>query len=313
MDLNYDLIIVGAGPAGMTAGVFAARKGLKTAIVSKDLGGQVNWTTDIENYMGFQEIDGPALMKKFETQVQELHLDQKLIPVRAIAREGEGFRVKTESGEELRGRAVLVCSGKRPRTLDVPGEVEFRNKGVSYCATCDGPLFKNKAVAVVGGGNSALKSALDLANYATEIHLVSLTPLTADAVLVERLNGNSKVKQHLEHTVVEVRGGPIVDRILLEAVRSKQRFEIPVSGVFIEIGLEPNVDFLGDLVARNEAGEVKIDCYCRTDVPGLYAAGDVSSVPEKQIIIAAGEGAKAAIIAWEDLLRTREPALAGSV
>ncbi|TCL67364.1 alkyl hydroperoxide reductase subunit F [Hydrogenispora ethanolica] len=307
--MDYDLIIVGAGPAGMTAGVFAARKGLKTAIVTKDVGGQVNWTTDIENYMGFQEIDGQALMEKFEIQVKELQLEEKLTPVQGIQRDGEGFRVRTEAGEELRGRAVLVCSGKRPRTLNVPGEVEFRNKGVSYCSTCDGPLFKNKPVAVVGGGNSAAKSALDLANYATEIHLISMTPLTADAILVERLNGNPKVKQHIEHTVTEIRGGPTVNRVLVEAVRSKERFEIPVQGVFIEIGLEPNVDFLGDLVERNEAGEVKIDCCCRTNVAGLYAAGDVSSVPEKQIIVAAGEGAKAAIIAWEDLLHAREPAL----
>jgi alkyl hydroperoxide reductase subunit F len=303
--MTYDLIIIGAGPSGMTAGVFAARKGLKTLIISKDLGGQVNWTTDIENYMGFQEIDGQALMEKFEAQVKELHLEEQLTAVTSLQKQGEIFKVATKE-QEYTAKAVIVSSGKKPRTLNVPGEVEFRNKGVSYCATCDGPLFRNIPVAVVGGGNSAVKSALDLANYASELHLIASNGLTADNILVERLNKVERLTKYLEHTVVEIKGGKSVEKLVLEEVKTKRRFEINVQGVFIEIGLDPNHDFLGELVEKNEVGEIKIDCLCRTNVPGLYAAGDVTSVPEKQIIVAAGEGAKAALKAWEYLLKNSE-------
>ena len=300
--MGYDLIIAGAGPAGMTAGVFAARKGLKTLIITKDVGGQVNWTTDIENYMGFQEIDGQMLMEKFEDQVKNLHLEEKLTEIKGIKKEADEFKVRTANNEEFTARAIIVASGKKPRTLNVPGETEFRNKGVSYCSTCDGPLFRDLPVAVVGGGNSAVQSVLDLANYAKEIHLISSTQLTADTVLVERLKGMEKVKQHLECAVVEIKGGKSVEKVLVEAVKTKERFEIPVGGVFIEIGLNPNDDFLDESVNRNDAKEVIVDCYCRTNIPGLYAAGDVTSVPEKQIIVAAGEGAKAALKAWEYLI-----------
>ncbi len=307
--MEYDLVIIGAGPAGMTASVFGARKGLKIGMVAKDIGGQVNWTTDIENYMGFQEIDGQELMGKFEKQLDQLGIDKKITEVQAVRKDGERFRVQTPEGE-LTGRAVLVCSGKKPKTLNVSGETEFRNKGVSYCSTCDGPIFKNLPVAVVGGGNSAVKAVLDLINYTAEVHLISLTPLTADQVLTDRLRNQAKLKQYIEHTVVEIKGDKTVQTVLVEAVKTKQRFEIPVRGVFIEIGLTPNTEFLEPAVKRNELGEIQIDCFCRTNLPGLYAAGDSTSVPEKQIIVAAGEGAKAAIIAWGDLLRQPQPALA---
>ncbi len=306
--MEYDLVIIGAGPAGMTAGVFGARKGLKIGMVAKDIGGQVNWTTDIENYMGFQEIDGQELMGKFEKQLDQLGIDKKLTEVQAVRKDGERFRVQTPEGE-LIAQAVLVCSGKKPKTLNIPGENEFRNKGVSYCSTCDGPIFKNLPVAVVGGGNSAAKAVLDLINYTAEVHLISLTPLTADQVLTDRLQNQAKLKQYIEHTVVEIKGDKTVQTVLVEAVKTKQRFEIPVRGVFIEIGLTPNTEFLDPAVKRNELGEIQIDCFCRTNLPGLYAAGDSTSVPEKQIIVAAGEGAKAAIVAWGDLLQKPQPAL----
>lgn len=303
--MTYDLIIVGAGPSGMTAGVFAARKGLKTLIISEDLGGQVNWTSDIENYMGFQEIDGQALMEKFEAQVKELHLEEELTTVVDIRKEGEIFKIVTKNQEYV-SKAVIVSSGKKPRTLNVPGEQEFRNKGVSYCATCDGPLFRNLPVAVVGGGNSALKSALDLANYASEIHLIANSGLSADHILVERFNKLDHLKKYLSHAVVEIKGGKSVEKAILEDIQNKHKFEINVQGIFIEIGLDPNQGFLGDWVEKNEVGEIKVDCLCRTNIPGLYAAGDVTSVPEKQIIVAAGEGAKAALKAWEFLLKSPE-------
>jgi alkyl hydroperoxide reductase subunit F len=302
----YDLIIIGAGPAGMTAAVFAARKGLKTLIVSKDIGGQVNWTTDIENYMGFQEIDGPALMDKFETQVKELHLEEKLTEIRSLHKEGEIFKIVTANSEQLEARSVIIASGKKPKTLNVPGEIEFRNKGVSYCATCDGPLFRGLPVAVVGGGNSAAKSILDLHNYTQDLFWIANQGITADAILTERTSHLPGLRKYLEHNVVAILGTKSVEKIRIEKITTKETIEIPVQGIFIEIGLEPNVDFLGKNVVQNEAAEIIIDCLCRTNIPGLYAAGDVTSVPEKQIIVAAGEGAKAALKVWEDLIHLPE-------
>lgn len=301
----YDVIIIGGGPAGMTAGVFASRKGLKTVIISKEFGGQVNWTTDIENYMGFTEIDGQALMDRFEAQVKEHRLEEIATDARMLRKEEDIFRVFTVDQGDYTARAVIVATGKRPKTLNVPGEAEFRNKGVSYCSTCDGPLFRDVPVAVIGGGNSALKAVFDLNNYASEIHLISLTDLTADAVLIERLKSVPKLKQYLGHQVVEIKGSKLVERVLVENQATKERFEIPVQGVFIEIGLDPNTEFVEGLVERTPNGEIQIDCECKTNVPGLFAAGDATTVPEKQIIIAAGEGAKAAIKAWEYLLQMK--------
>lgn len=307
--MTYDLIIIGAGPAGMTAAVFAARKGLKTLILSKDVGGQVNWTTDIENYMGFQEIDGQSLMNKFDEQVKELHLEQKLAEIQSLSKDEQYFKVRTATQEEYTAKSVIVSSGKKPRTLNVPGEIEFRNKGVSYCSTCDGPLFRNLPVVVVGGGNSAVKSVLDLWNYTQDIHLVYCDGLTADAILVDRLKQLNGLKQYPDHTVVEIAGSKSVERVVLEEVKTKERSTVSVQGIFIEVGLETNIGFLDQTVAINEVKEIQVDCYCRTNIAGLYAAGDVTTVPEKQIIVAAGEGAKAALKSWEYLINTTDPAV----
>jgi alkyl hydroperoxide reductase subunit F len=305
--MDYDLIIIGAGPAGMTAGVFAVRKGLKTLLIGKEIGGQVNWTSDIENYMGFTEVNGQELMEKFQTQVKEHHLEEKLDEVRSISKDGDLFKLKTASGNEFNSKVVIVCSGKKPKTLNVKGEKEFRNRGVSYCSICDGPLFRDVAVAVIGGGNSAAKSVLDLANYASSIHLIYPdAKMTADQVLQQRLDKLDKLVHYPGHTVVEIMGNTAVEQIRVEEIAAKHQYDIPLQGVFIEIGLDPIVDFLTDAVELNEAKEIKVDCFCRTNVPGLYAAGDVSSVPEKQIIIAAGEGAKAAIKVWEYLMEMPE-------
>lgn len=303
----YDVIIIGGGPAGMAAGVFASRKGLKTAIISKEFGGQVNWTSDIENYMGFIDIDGQALMERFKAQIKEHPLEEKLTTAKMVRKDGGVFYVSTVDQGEFAARAVIVATGKRPKTLNVPGEIEFRNKGVSYCSTCDGPLFQGVPVAVVGGGNAALKSVFDLSNYASEIHLISLTELTADSILIERLKAVPKLKEYIKHTVVEIKGSKLVEQVVVEEVISKERFELPVQGVFIGIGLDPNTDLVEGLVDKTENGEIKIDCECKTNVPGLFAAGDATTVPEKQIIIAAGEGAKAALNVWEYLLQ-QEPA-----
>lgn len=298
----YDLIIVGAGPAGMTAGVFAVRKGLKTLVISKDIGGQVNLTSDIENYMGFSGIDGVALIEKFQAQIKEHNLKEILDEVVSLEKSGTDFVVKTTNNGDFTGRTLILSSGKKPRTLDVPGEAALRNRGVSYCSTCDAPLFRNIPVVVVGGGNSAAKAAMDLLNYASEIQLISLGELTADAVLVERLQKSAKIKIMKGFTVQEIKGSKAVEGVIIENLATKERSELAVQGVFVEIGLEPNTGYINGLVQLNEAGEIQVDCLCETGVPGVFAAGDVSSVPEKQIIIAAGDGAKAAIRAWEYLI-----------
>jgi alkyl hydroperoxide reductase subunit F len=303
--MEYDVVIIGAGPAGLTAGVFAARKGLKTVIVGKDVGGQAGWTSDIENYMGFAEIDGPTLMAKFQEQVREHQLEEKLEGVRTVRKIDAKFQIQLETGTELTTKAVIVCTGKQPKTLNVKGEKEFRNRGVSYCSTCDAPLFRDAAVVVVGGGNSAAKAVLDLSNYAKTLYLVDQEPqLTADAILQQRLGELAQLTHYPGHTVIEISGSNAVEQVKLEEVATHKQFDLPVQGIFIEIGLDPNTDFLAEPVTRNEAREIVVDCLCRTNIPGLYAAGDVSSVPEKQIIIAAGEGAKAAINAWEYLMAT---------
>jgi alkyl hydroperoxide reductase subunit F len=303
--MEYDVAIIGAGPAGLTAGVFAARKGLKVIIVGQDLGGQAGWTSDIENYMGFAEIDGPTLMAKFQEQVRAHQLEEKLEAVRTLRKAGDNFYLQLEDDTELTAKAVIVCSGKQPKTLNIKGETEFRNRGVSYCSTCDAPLFRDADVVVVGGGNSAVKAVLDLANYAKVIHLVYLEPqLTADAVLQQRLAQLPQLARYPGHTVIEINGSDAVESVKLEETTTHRRFDLPVQGIFIEIGLDPNTAFLAEPVARNQAREIVVDCLCRTNIPGLYAAGDVSSVPEKQIIIAAGEGAKAAINAWDYLMAT---------
>jgi alkyl hydroperoxide reductase subunit F len=303
--MKYDVAIIGAGPAGLTAGVFAARKGLKAIIVGPDLGGQAGWTSDIENYMGFAEIDGPTLMAKFQEQVQAHQLEEKLEAVSTVSKVGDEFQIRLENGTELTAKAVIVCSGKQPKTLNVKGETEFRNRGVSYCSNCDAPLFRDADVVIVGGGNSAVKAVLDLANYAKTLHLVYLEPLlTADPVLQHRLGELKQLTRYPSHTVIEISGTNAVEQVKLEEVTTKKQFDLPAQGIFIEIGLNPNTAFLAEPVTRNEAQELVVDCLCRTNIPGLYAAGDVSSVPEKQIIIAAGEGAKAAINAWEYLMTT---------
>jgi alkyl hydroperoxide reductase subunit F len=301
--MEYDVAIVGAGPAGLTAGVFAARKGLKTVIVGKEVGGQAGWTSDIENYMGFGEIDGPALMERFWRQAKDHQLEEKLKAVDAVRREGAGFKLRTTTGEDLSAKTVIVCSGKQPKTLNIPGEQKYRNRGVSYCSTCDSPLFREAAVAVVGGGNSAVKAVFDLACYAQAIHLIYPEPeLIADAILQRRLGQVAHLTRYPGYTVMEILGTDAVEKVKVKAADQKE-FELPVQGIFIEVGLNPNTDFIREPVERNTAQEIMVDCHCRINIPGLFAAGDVTSVAEKQIIIAAGEGAKAAIKAWEYLMK----------
>lgn len=302
----FDVMIIGAGPAGMTAAVFTARKGLSTLVLSKDIGGQVNWTTVVENYMGFKSINGAELMERFQEQMKGDHLIYQEDEAALLDRDEQGqFIVTGKKTGTYRGRSVIIATGKRPRMLNVPGEVEFRGKGVGYCSTCDAPLYRDAPVAVVGGGNSGVQAVLDLLGVnAKAVHLVTDEDLTADEVLVQKIKGDGRVKIYPRQEVLEIQGDNMVKGIRIRERQSGTEQTLQVEGVFIEIGLIPNADFL-DQIRKNERQEIRVDCQCRTNIEGIYAAGDVTDVPEKQIIIAAGEGAKAGIGVWEYIIAGR--------
>jgi len=300
----YELIIIGGGPAGMTAAVYAARKKLNTLLISYDIGGQVLWTTGIENYMGYQFIEGLELMKKFEEQVKQFPLDMKTgEKVSSLSQTNGGFEVRTDKGESYQAKAAIIAAGKRPRQLNVPGEEKLRGRGVTYCAICDGPLFAGENVAVIGGGNSALEAADDMVKIAERVYLVSLTPLTGDQILIDKVKAANNLTMFLEHEVLEIKGESRVKGIKIRDLKSKQERELDVGGIFIEIGLIPNSEPFKGIASLNGFGEIEVSCANETGVPGLFAAWDVTAIPEKQIVVAAGEGAKAALKAHRYLQR----------
>jgi alkyl hydroperoxide reductase subunit F len=298
----HDLIIIGAGPAGMTAAVYAARQKADTLLLSKDIGGQVNWTLGIENYMGYQFIEGLELISKFEEQVRKFPIDIEIgSEIKSLIRVHGGFEIEGSDGAKYAGRTVVVSSGKRPKMLNVPGEEKLRGRGVTYCEVCDGPLFQGMEVAVIGGGNSALEAAIDMSKIAHHVYLTSLTPLTGDHILREKVHEAGNVTVLTEHETLEVEGTETVSGMKVRDLKSGLEKDLKVEGVFVEIGLIPNSDFVRGILTLNELGEIMVDCTCETGVPGLYAAGDVTNVPAKQIVVAAGEGAKAALQAHQFL------------
>ena len=298
----YDVVIIGAGPAGMTAAVYTARKKLSTLLLSKDVGGQTLWTNDIENYMGYQFIEGAELVEKLERQVRQFPIDEKIEEdvVGLTSIEG-GFEVRTASGEAYQAKTAIIASGKKPRSLGVPGEERLRGRGVTYCSTCDGPLFEGLKVAVIGGGNSAVEAVIDMVKIAGHVYMVSLTPLTCDRLLIDRVKENPNLTVYTEHATQEVLGDPSVTGIRIKDLKSGEEKILEVSGVFVEIGLVPNSDLAKDVLKLNKFGEIEVTCAGETAIPGLFAAGDVTNVPEKQIVVAAGEGAKAALQAYRYL------------
>ncbi len=303
----YDLMIIGGGPAGMTAAVYAARKTLSTLLISQVLGGQPNATAGIENYMGYQFIEGPELMQKFEEQVKQFPVDVKIgEKVSNLSQISRGFEVRTGGGETYQAKAAIVATGKRPRPLNVPGEEKLKGKGVTYCAICDGPLFAGMKVAVIGGGNSALEAADDMVKIAEHVYLVSLTPITGDQILIDKLKNANNLTIFLEHEVLEIKGGNFVEGIRIRDLKSRQEKEMEVGGIFVEIGLIPNSEFMKQVGTLNRLGEIEVNCANGTGVPGLFAAGDVTNIPEKQIVVAAGEGAKATLQAHHYLQRLSE-------
>lgn len=293
----YDLIIIGAGPAGITAAVYSARKRMKFLVLTGDIGGQAAWSGDIENYIGYQFVTGPELVSKFEEHMRKYAMDfHEGELATAIEPSGGHINVKTLKAQ-YQAKTVIIASGKVSRELGVKGDKEFKNKGLSYCATCDGPVFSGKDVAVIGGGNSALDAALQMIKIAKAVYVINNTEqLGGDVVMREKVQSATNVKIINGAKVTAVTGDKMVSGI---SIRTKSGEEsIPVEGVFVEIGLVPNSSFAGP-VEKNQRGEIKVNCKNETNIPGVFAAGDVTDVSEKQIIIAAGEGSKAALSAFK--------------
>ena len=295
----FDLVIVGAGPAGIAASIYAARKKMKFLVIAKDIGGQAAWSGDIENYIGYQFITGPELVGKFEEHMREYNIElkenEKVIELR---RRNDGIWLKTDKGD-YEAKTAIIASGKRSRELGVPGELEFKNRRLTYCATCDAPLFAEKEVAVIGGGNSALDAVLQLIQIAKHIYLINVTlALGGDAIMREKVVNSEKVSILNSTRVTAVLGDKMVTGIKIE--REGKEETLPVQGIFVEIGLIPNSEFAKEL-EKNELGEINVNCRTETSIPGIFAAGDVTDVPQKQIIVAAGEGAKAALMAFRYL------------
>jgi len=301
----HDVIIIGAGPAGLSAGVYCARKMLDTLVISYNVGGQAAWSWEVENYLGYQLITGAELVERFRDHLENFQVE--LLEgrnVTSLRQEGESFLVSTDRGEGFAARAVIAASGKVPRKLDVPGEEEFRGRGVAYCSTCDAPLFRHKKVAVVGGGNSAVDAALQLSQIAEKVYLMTIEEsLDGDEIRRRQVMESPNVAILTECRVTAIRGDRFVGEV--EVLQGGNRKSLPVEGVFVEIGSIPSTGYLPPEVRLNELGEVVIDSNNRTSLPGLFAAGDVTDVMEKQIIIAAGEGAKAALAAYAWLLENR--------
>ena len=295
----YDLVIIGAGPAGITAAVYAARKKMDILVITKDIGGQASLSGDIQNYTGYQFISGPELAIKFEEHMRKFNFEIKENEeVKELISKKDTFLLKTDK-DNYQTKMVIIASGKRSRELGVTGEREFRNKGLTYCATCDGPLFAERDVAVIGGGNSALDAVLQLIKIANQIYVINIADnLTGDGIMREKIRADSKVSIFNNSRVKEILGDSFVQSVKIEG--NKEEKILDVQGIFVEIGLIPNSDFVSGL-EKNERKEIIVNQRNETNIPGIFAAGDVTNVPEKQIIIAAGEGAKAVLSAFRYL------------
>jgi len=305
----YDVLIVGGGPAGAAAAVYAARKGIRTGIAAERFGGQVNDTMAIENFISVTETNGPqfaaaleAHVRAYEVDIMNLQRADKLIPA---TQPGGLIEVQLANGGSLKSKTVILSTGARWRNVNVPGEAEYKNKGVAYCPHCDGPLFKGKRVAVIGGGNSGVEAAIDLAGIVAHVTLIEFdTKLRADAVLVNKLQSLANVTIHVNAQTTEITGdGSKMNGLSYKDRATEELHHIELAGVFVQIGLVPNTEWLKGTLELSRHGEIVVDAKGATSWPGVYAAGDATTVPFKQIIIAAGDGAKAALGAFDYLMR----------
>ena len=308
----FDMLVIGGGPAGAAAAVYAARKGIRTGIVAERFGGQTLDTLGIENYPSVLETQGPKFAAALEAQVRAYEVDlingqrvAALEPASTQDTPGALIGIRLDNGATLQARSVVLATGARWRKVNVPGEAEYANKGVAYCPHCDGPLFKGKKVAVIGGGNSGVEAAIDLAGVVEHVTLLEFADqLKADAVLVNKLKSLPNVAIHVNAQTTEIAGdGQKVNGLLFKDRVSGETKRIDLAGVFLQIGLVPNTEFLKGALELTRFGEIVIDERCATSLPGVFAAGDATTVPFKQIVIAAGEGAKAALSAFDHLIR----------
>ncbi|MGA5742480.1 alkyl hydroperoxide reductase subunit F [Bacillus bombysepticus] len=299
----YDVLVVGGGPAGASAAIYAARKGIRTGIVAERFGGQVMDTMGIENFISVKKTEGPKLVASLEEHVKEYDIDVMNLQRAKRLEKKELIEVELENGAILKSKSVIVSTGARWRNVGVPGEAEFKNKGVAYCPHCDGPLFTGKDVAVIGGGNSGIEAAIDLAGIVKHVTVLEFMPeLKADAVLQERLNSLPNVTVLKNVQTKEITGTDKVNGISYIDRETEEVHHVELQGVFVQIGLVPNTDWLGETVERVR-GEIVTDKHGATNVPGLFAAGDCTNNPYKQIIISMGSGANAALGAFDYLIR----------
>ncbi|WP_430427816.1 alkyl hydroperoxide reductase subunit F [Parasphingorhabdus sp.] len=305
----YDVLVVGGGPAGAAAAIYTARKGIRTAIIAEQFGGQLMDTMGIENFISVPYTEGPRLTAELERHVQEYDLDvfsqQRISELVRPSEKGALFALTTESGGSLKAKAVILATGARWKTIGVPGEAEYRNKGVAYCPHCDGPLYKGKRVAVIGGGNSGVEAAIDLAGIVSHVTLIEYdNQLRADAVLQKKMHSLPNVTAIVSAQTTEILGDEEkVNGLRYKDRESQDEHDVELEGAFVQIGLVPNSEWLGNVVAKSAYGEIEIDHRCETSVPGIFAAGDVTTVPYKQIVISMGEGSKAALSAFDYLIR----------
>ena len=309
----FDVLVVGGGPAGASAAIYAARKGIRTGVVAERFGGQVLDTMGIENFISVKETEGPKLaaaleehVKSYEVDIMNLQRADALLP----ADENGLLTVKLASGAALQSKTVVIATGARWREMNVPGEREYRGRGVAYCPHCDGPLFKGKRVAVIGGGNSGVEAAIDLAGIVAHVTLIEFDgKLRADEVLQRKLRSLSNVRVIVSAQTTEVHGADgKVNALSYRDRGSHEVHRVDLDGVFVQIGLLPNTDWLKGTVALSPRGEVEVDAKGQTSVPGVFAAGDATTTPYKQIVIAMGEGSKAALSAFDHLIRSSAPA-----
>jgi alkyl hydroperoxide reductase subunit F len=307
----YDVLIVGSGPAGAAAAIYAARKGIRTGLMGERFGGQVLDTVDIENYISVPKTEGQKLAGALKAHVDDYDVDvidtqsaSRLVPA---ANEGGLHQIETASGATLKARSIIIATGAKWRNMNVPGENEYRTRGVTYCPHCDGPLFKGKRVAVIGGGNSGVEAAIDLAGVVDHVTLLEFAPeMKADQVLQDKVRSLSNVDIILNAQTTEVKGdGTRVTGLAYQDRVSGAAHSLELAGIFVQIGLLPNTNWLEGAVERNRMGEIIVDARGETSVKGIFAAGDCTTVPYKQIIIATGEGAKASLSAFDYLIRTK--------
>jgi alkyl hydroperoxide reductase subunit F len=300
----YDVAIIGAGPAGLAAAIYAVRKNLSTILIAFDLGGQLGTTYEVANYPGFQLVTGPDLVQKFFEHVEKYGLE-KLIgeKVTGMRVDSRAKTIKTASGREILAKTVIITTGAQKRKLNIPGEKELTGKGVVYCSTCDGPLFKNLSIAIIGAGNSGLEAAIEMDGVARQVYLVSRGEWNGDQILQDKVSVAKRVEILKHHQPVEIHGKEKVEGLTVKNLQTGETRRLAVEGVFIEIGLFPQTDFVLDLIETNERGEIKVDRHGQTGVRGIFAAGDATDSHDKQIVIAAGEGAKAALTAFAYLVK----------